>query len=192
MQRKNNIFPLDAITEFVFVNSEVVKSDIILIPGSDCGAMMDKAAELYHLGVAPIILPSGGYNSLLPEYDSECQFLSQIALERGVRAEDIIIEDKAKNTFENATLSWKIMESNSIDIKSCMIVCKEYHSRRALLTYMARFPKYINFKVCTVLDKDRISKDNWFQTETGVSTVMGEVAKIGLYFRKEIDKLIRI
>ena len=45
----------DAITDFVFLEHEPVKADIILMPGGSKPQLMPKAAELYHQGLAPLM-----------------------------------------------------------------------------------------------------------------------------------------
>lgn len=75
-------------------------------------------------------------------------------------------------------------------IKSVILVCKAYHSRRALLTYQSVFPIDINFYVSSVIDKRGISKDNWFLNEDSIRIVMNEVTKIGNYFEDKISKWV--
>ena len=50
---------IDEYTEFVFLEDEPEKADIIFLPGSDEGALAVRAAKLWKAGYAPVILPSG-------------------------------------------------------------------------------------------------------------------------------------
>jgi len=70
------------------------------------------------------------------------------------------------------------------------LVCKAYHSRRALLTYKSIFPSNVNFYVSPVIDKRGITKENWFLSNYSVGTVMNEVVKIGSYFEDKIQKWV--
>ncbi|MCD7715410.1 MAG: YdcF family protein [Lachnospiraceae bacterium] len=54
----------DAITDFIFVEDEPEKADIIFIPGSICPELAIHAAKLYHEGYAPYIMSSGKYSIL--------------------------------------------------------------------------------------------------------------------------------
>jgi uncharacterized SAM-binding protein YcdF (DUF218 family) len=183
-------YPFDAITKFIFVETELEKSDVILVPGGTIPQLMERAAELYHEGLAPYILPTGGPNHRIPEYESEWEYLNNIGLKLGVPEQAILKENKAKHTFDNAELSWKVLRENNIDVKKAIIVCKGYHSRRALMTYQTAFPLDVEFCVCTVLDKCGIDKDNWHLADEKIGIVMGEVAKIGKYFEGEISKWV--
>ena len=156
--------PYDCITDFIFVENDILQADIIFMPGGSHPQQMEKAAELYHRGLAPYILPSGGYNSKINE--TEWNYLRRIGLELGVPEEAILKEDQAKNTFDNARNSWEVIE--------------------ALMTYQTVFPTNIKFMVSPIIDERGIKKDNWFLEEKKIKVVMTEVEKIGRYFGHHI------
>ncbi|MDF2539664.1 MAG: hypothetical protein K0S76_2685 [Herbinix sp.] len=178
--------PFDCISDFIFVETKLKKSDVILIPGASQPQLMERAAELYLSGLAPYILPSGGPNSKLSDFETEGAYLISIGIKLGVPEEAILKEDKAQNTFENAQFSYDLLRSLNIEVKNIILVCKAYHSRRALLTYQSFFPKDINFYVAPVIDRRGISKDNWYMKEESIKLVMGEIVKIGKYFDNKI------
>lgn len=181
-------YPFDCISELVFVKTEIKTADIILVPGGSHPQLMEKAAELYNQGLAPYILPSGHFNPKIPEYSSEWEFLKSIGVKLGVPEEKILKEDQASHTFENAEFSWGVIKENKLPVKKAILVCKAYHSRRALLTYQTVFPKDIEFFIAATPDKKEVTKDNWFLDEEKIKTVMGEVVKIGKYFEPYIRK----
>lgn len=161
-------------------------ADVILVPGGSHRQLMEKAVELYKKGVSRYILPSGGPNKKLLNHDSEFDFLKQVAIESGVPACAILKEDKARHTFENAAFSYKVLQENGITCTRAIIVCKAFHARRALLTYQYVFPKTVDFYVCPIVDTSGITKDSWQNNQDFVNIVMGEVMKIGDYFRDKI------
>jgi len=189
MGQNRSVYSFQCISDFIFLETNICPSDIILIPGSDCPELAVRAAEFYKVGLAPIILISGGHNPIIPDYASESEFLMSVVLSKGICRDAVILENKARNTFENAVLSWKIIEQRALKPKRCILVCKAYHSRRALLTYQARFPANIEFYISTVEDYKKINKQNWFLKDRGIETVMSEVVKIGKYFNKEIKQM---
>ena len=82
-------------------------------------------------------------------------------IKSGVPEEAILKENRAnKNTFENARLSLGSFKKNNIDVKKAILVCKSYHSRRALLTYQLEFPLNVEFYVSTVTDRTGVTKNN--------------------------------
>lgn len=183
-------YPFDCISDLVFVDKHVESADVILVPGSSRPQAIIKAAELYHMGLAAYILPSGGLNNRLEQHTSEWEFLKQEAVNHGVPEEAILREDMARNTFENARFSLKVLQNNNITFNKVILVCKQYHSRRAILTYQIVFPKDVTFFVYPVPDYRGIQKDNWYMKEEWIRIVMGEVVKIGEYFDKEITNIV--
>ena len=183
-------YPFDCITELIFVETYVEKSDVILVPGCSHPQLMERAAELYHGGFAPYILPTGGANYKIPQYESEWEYLKMVGIKLGVPEEAILKENKARNTFENAQLSREVLKKNNIDVKKAILVCKSYHSRRALLTYQQSFPLSVEFYVSAATDSRGATKDNWFLNTESTSLIMGEVVKIGEYFKDEISNWV--
>lgn len=183
-------YPFDCISEFIFVESDIKKSDVILIPGASQFQLMERAAELYNSGLAKYVLPSGGKNLKLLNNKSEWDYLKTIGIKLGIPKESILKEDKAQNTFENAKFSWIVLQSLDIPIENVILVCKAYHARRALLTYKSVFPSNINFYISPIIDERGISKENWFLNEDSTRIVMNEVVKIGSYFEDKIKRWV--
>ena len=52
---------LKQITDFIFIDQEPQKADIIFIPGNGFPNPSERAAELYREGFAKKLLPSGHY-----------------------------------------------------------------------------------------------------------------------------------
>ena len=52
------------ITEFIFLENEPEKADVIFIPGGNYPEAARRAADLYRDGFAPLLLPSGRYSVL--------------------------------------------------------------------------------------------------------------------------------
>ncbi|MFA6161205.1 MAG: YdcF family protein [Patescibacteria group bacterium] len=189
--------PFDCITDFIFIENQPAKADIILVPGGLRPQLMDKAVELYNQGLAPYILPSGGIGPKLAKeieagvsnWKSEWEFLQNIALAHGVPEKAILKEDKALHTFDNASLSWQVVQENNIVVKKAILICKAHHARRALLTYQTAFSSEVEYIVCPIIDDRDVRKDNWFLDDAKIEMVMSEVVKVGQYFAKHFSNL---
>ncbi|MEI6264450.1 MAG: YdcF family protein [Sphingobacteriia bacterium] len=70
-----------------------------------------QAANLYHTGRIKKILMTGGVGKLLQNEPTEAAFVKRELLRNGINAEDIIIEDRSRNTYENAIFSKIITDS---------------------------------------------------------------------------------
>ncbi len=181
-----------AVTEFVFVEDQPEKADVILIPGSRKIEHAVHAAELYRAGYAPYVLPSGRYSTTygrfkgVPEkyqadypddYETEWAFLRAVLLKHGVPDSAILREDQATYTWENATFSREVLKAAGIEPKAAILSCHAFHARRALLYYQAAMPD-TRFIVCPTATPG-YTREDWFLTEKGRSRVMGEVQRLG-------------
>ncbi|WP_159888715.1 YdcF family protein [Paenibacillus puerhi] len=181
--------PFDCITEFMFFETTIEMADVILIPGGSHPQLMERAAELFHQGMAPYILPSGGQTKNV--LSTEWEFLRDVGISLGVPEEAILREDKATNTFENSRYSWNVLKQQRIDPQKAILVCKSYHARRALLTYKIDFPRTTTFFVSPVTDKTGTTKDNWYLEEQNIKYVMNELTKVGQYFSHHIPNWVK-
>ena len=150
---------------------------------------MVRAAEIYHSGLAPVLLPSGGTNPHLSTL-TEWEHLKNLGIALGVPEQAFLKEDKAQNTLENAQLSWRAIVEAGIEVHTAILVCKAFHARRAHMTYSSIFPSQIQFMVSPIQNERNIRKDNWYTNKIGISIVMGEVEKIGKYFGPYIEQML--
>ena len=182
------------ITNFIFVEDKPQKVDAIFLPGGSHPEQPEYAAELYRKGYAKWLIPTGGvsvkrdrwpgvrskadiYNG---DYQSDCEFFTDVFVKNGVPADVIIGEDKSGHTRDNAFLSRMVVDEKGIEIKTALIVCKAFHARRCLMLYQMAFPD-TKFYVCPVVCMG-ITKDNWHKTEQGIDRVLGELARCGNQF----------
>lgn len=197
---KNRI--ITDISNYIFVADEPEKVDAVFLPGGSHPEQPEYAAALYHKGYAKWLIPSGGisvkadkwqgvrskadiYNG---DYQSDCEFFTDVLIKNGVPINAIIGEYKAGHTRDNAFFSRKMVDEKGIEINSAFIVCKAFHARRCLMLYQMAFPE-VRMKVCPVHCYN-ITKDNWFETEQGVDRVLGELARCGNQFVGDIKKYL--
>ncbi len=190
------------ITNFIFVEDKPQKVDAIFLPGGSHPEQPEYAAELYHKGYAKWLIPSGGVsvkrdkwpgvrskaNIYNGDYQSDCEFFTDVLIKNGVPADTIIGEDKSGHTRDNAFLSRRVVDENELEIKTAIIVCKAFHARRCLMLYQIAFPD-TTFYVCPVVCMG-ITKDNWHKTEQGIDRVLGELARCGNQFVEDIKEYL--
>lgn len=87
------------------------------------------AAELYRQGYADKLIFSSGYSYFL----EEALVMKAVAVSLKVPEASIILEDKAKSTYENIKFTKEILDNKKID--SILLVSSPYHMRRALLVF---------------------------------------------------------
>lgn len=196
---------IDDISDFIFLEDEMQKSDIIFIPGGSHPELGEHASQLWKQGYAPYIMPSGGVSVKTGEFDgvkskkelynkdykTECDFLADVLTINGVSKNSILWEDKSGYTKENAVFSRRKADENNLIIKRAILCCKSFHSRRALTYYQFSFPdtKFYIYPVPYYEDNILISKQNWYKTESGIKRVLGELQRCGNQFNNDIMQL---
>lgn len=193
---------INDITKFIFVEDKPQKVDAIFLPGGSHPEQPEYAVELYRKGYAKWLIPSGGvsvkrdswpgvrskadiYNG---DYQSDCDFFTDVFIKKGVPSDVIVGEDKSGHTRDNAFLSRMVVEESGLDIKKALIVCKAFHARRCLMLYQMAFPD-TTFYVCPVVCMG-ITKENWYKTEQGIDRVLGELARCGNQFVGDIKEYL--
>ncbi len=190
------------ISNYIFVRDIPETVDVIFLPGGMHPQQPEYAAELYRRGYAKRIIPSGAmgmqWNTwpgvadkaeiYTGVYRSECEFFIDVLTKNGVPRDVIIPEYTARHTRDNAFLSRKLVDKNGIQIKTALIVCKEFHARRCLMLYQMAFPD-VKFKVCPV-NCSGITKENWYKSERGINRVMGELERCGNQFVGDVKEYL--
>lgn len=185
---------ISRITDFIFVSDLPRRADAIFLPGGPHPETAEYAAELYHRGLAPLIIPSGKYGMKLgkfagvwskadiysSDYQTECEFFTDVLLRNGVPRDAILGEDRSMHTRDNAFLSRELIEKREISIRSGMIICKSFHARRCQMLYQMAFPQ-TEILVCPI-DSYGITRENWFTTSYGIDRVLGEMSRCGSTF----------
>jgi uncharacterized SAM-binding protein YcdF (DUF218 family)/glycosyltransferase involved in cell wall biosynthesis len=93
-----------------------------------------QAVDLYDAGYAPRLIFSTGFVYAF----REAEVMRGLALDLGVSAESIILEDRAASTYENVVFSRDIARQH--DVRRVLLVSSPYHMRRALWTWREQVP----------------------------------------------------
>jgi uncharacterized SAM-binding protein YcdF (DUF218 family) len=118
------------------------KTDVILVLGSHDLRVADRGAELYLQGWAPILIFSGGLGNVTKGIwkDPEADRFARIALDKGVPAEAIFIENQSTNTGENILFTQKLLQDKGLDPQRFLLVQKPYMERRSYATFKKHWP----------------------------------------------------
>lgn len=179
---------IDEYTNFIFLEDQPEKADIIFIPGSEEGALALRAAGLWKEGYAPLLLPSGKYGKLVGYFageggfETEWAYFRHLLRKEGVPEQAILKEEQATFTYENALRSREVTDAAGIQVRTAILCCQAYHARRAKLYYQVCFPE-ARILVCPVVTKG-ISRDNWYRSEQSIDLVLNEVKHCGTQFHE--------
>ena len=119
------------IWDYMLMNQELKKTDIIIGMGSYDSRTAERAANLYLAGYAPYVLFSGdGRNSKEGRPEREADLFARIAQEKGVPADRVLIESNSRNTGENIGFSRELLKEKGISVRKVLVVHKPFMERR--------------------------------------------------------------
>lgn len=146
---------------------------IIAISGGDTSARTAEAIQLYEAGWAPSLIFSGAAADKTGP--SNAEVMREQALESGVPASAISIEDLSATTAENAQNTSSLV--SAMGLKRVILVTSAYHQRRASI----EFSKWLGSDV--VIVNHPVTNDDqwsswWWLTPYGWVLGIGELIKI--------------
>ena len=168
--------------DYLHMKHDLKKSDCILALGSHDTRVAERAAELYQQGWAPLLIFSGGLGRLtegvwqLPEAD----LFAQIAVDKGVPREEILVENRSTNTGENIKFVMQLLRERGLDPQSFIVVQKPYMERRAFATFKKHLPdKQLVVTSPQISLKDYPTED--ISLEKVINIMVGDLQRIKIY-----------
>ena len=110
------------------MHQRLTNSDLVRL--NEGGDRIMQAIQLYQKGKIQKIIVSGGFGTLDNMPISEAESMRDALLIAGVPNEDIILENRSLNTYENALFVSYIIHENFKE-NSVVLITSAYHSRRA-------------------------------------------------------------
>ncbi len=123
---------------------------------SGAGDRVIYAAHLYHQGVAPQILSSGGIVPLVGPNATSAEDMAQLLAMMGVPPEAIWLETISRNTAENAQHAWAFLSERGI--QRIVLVTSAQHMPRAVCLFEAQ-----GFEVIPAPTDYTITQASWEQ-----------------------------
>ncbi|MDQ3276813.1 MAG: YdcF family protein [Bacteroidota bacterium] len=168
--------------DYHHVNHTLVKSDCILTLGSHDTRVADRAADLYHEGWAPLLIFSGGLGRLTEDMwtQSEADLFADIAVQRGVPREAILVENRSTNTGENILLVRQLLQEKALHPQTFIVVQKPYMERRSLATFEKAWPgKQFVVTSPQIAFEDYPNED--IPLEQVINIMVGDLQRIKIY-----------
>ena len=177
---------LQVIWDYLCLHQPPRKADVIVGFGNFNTDIAKRAAELYHQGLAPKILFTGGLGrnteGLLPE--PEALRFAKVAMECGVPECDIVLEDKSTNTKENILFTQEKLEELGIPHDHILGVHQPFMERRIKAAMGVYWPE-LNFSVTcpqvTIPEYLERARIQGVSENASVSVIVGDFQRIELY-----------
>ena len=182
----NYLQPLQVLWDYLGMHQEPRQADCIVGFGNFNTNIARRAAELYHQGLAPKILFTGGLGrnteGLLPE--PEAVRFARVAMECGVPAEDILIEDKSTNTKENIVFTRQLLADRGMTEPRILGVHQPFMERRITAAMGVYWPE-LSFRVTspqvTIEEYVADALNQGITENAAVSVIVGDFQRMDLY-----------
>ncbi|MFF0734106.1 YdcF family protein [Streptomyces chartreusis] len=111
--------------------------------GSHDLGVADVTAELYHQGMAPVIVFTGATSpttkARMPR--GEAVHYRERALQLGVPDSAVLVEPRATNTGENIEFSKAVLADSGVKVASVLLITKPYEERRSYAMMRKLWPE---------------------------------------------------
>ncbi len=124
------------------LHHQLRRADVILVLCSHDTSVAARGAELWLDGWAPRLVFSGGLGGITKKMwtEPEADRFARVAIDMGVPAGHILIENQSTNTGENVRFTRRLLEENGIDPARLILVQKPYMERRSYATFHKVWP----------------------------------------------------
>ncbi|GAA4454788.1 YdcF family protein [Nibrella saemangeumensis] len=125
------------------LNHTLEKADAILVLCSYDTRVAERGARLFLEGWAPLLIFSGGLGVITRSMwtEPEADQFARIAMELGVPAEHILIENQSTNTGENVQFTRQLLAERNLSPETFIVVQKPYMERRSYVTFRKVWPE---------------------------------------------------
>jgi uncharacterized SAM-binding protein YcdF (DUF218 family) len=167
------------------MNNTLEKADCILVLGSHDTRVAERGAELFLEGLAPLLIFSGGLGRLTDGLwtETEAEKFSAIAIDKGVPAQAILIENRSTNTGENIIFTQALLKEKNLIPESFIVVQKPYMERRSFATFRKHWPDKKLFVTSPQIPFEQYpTKD--IPLERVINIMVGDLQRIKVYPEK--------
>lgn len=173
---------------YLVLHQAVKSADILLVLGSHDLRIPKYAATLFHNGLAPLVIVSGGIahtDDLLKTswQGTEADEFARVMTEEGIPSKLILKEDQAKNLGDNFVLTRRLLEEKGIAFQSALVVTKPFVERRAYAAGVHWWPdKHITITSPPLSFQEYTSSH--IKKDDVINLLVGNVQRLELYASK--------
>ncbi len=176
----------ERIWRYHLLGHQLAKSDAILVLCSHDRRVAERGAQLFFEGWATLLIFSGGLGSITKEIwtEPEADQFAKIAIDFGVPAAKILIENRSTNTGENILFTKRLLEEKRLNLEKFIVVQKPYMERRSFATFRKLWPEKE-----VLVTSPQVSFAEYLQTYSNselsgdevISIMVGDLQRIKIY-----------
>jgi uncharacterized SAM-binding protein YcdF (DUF218 family) len=170
------------IWDYHHLHQPLKTADAILVLCSNDTRVAEYAADLFLRGYAPYLIFSGGLGDLTKNIfkKPEAEVFADVALEKGVPLEKMILENKSTNTGENVQFTRQLLRARGLNFSSLLVVQKPYMERRTYATFKKNWPGQKFIVTSPPLDLEHYPNDRISQTDL-INIMVGDLQRLKIY-----------
>ncbi len=184
--------------DYHHVHHDLAPADMIWALGSHDLRVADRVAELWHAGLAPRVVLSGGLGNFTEGVfeKPEAELFAERAVALGVPEAVLMIEPRSSNCGENVLLTQALLAEHGLQISSAIAVQKPYMERRTFATIRQQWPG-LSVQVTSpqlsfqAYPTEEISRDDVVRIMVGDLQRLMEYPKMGFMIPQEIPPAVR-
>jgi uncharacterized SAM-binding protein YcdF (DUF218 family) len=180
---------VETVWHYHHLNHQLSRADAILVLCSHDTIVARRGAALFLEGWAPLLIFAGGLGSITRRLwrEPEAEQFARIAIDLGVPAERILVENQSTNTGENILFTKQLLFERQLDPQKFIVVQKPYMERRSYATFRKVWPEKD-----VIVTSPRMSLDEYLHAGSHealsiddiVSIMVGDLQRIWLYAEK--------
>lgn len=169
--------------DYLRIGAPLERCEAIVAFGGHDLRVADWAAQLWLDGWAPKLVLSGGlgYYTSKVWREPEAHKFRRIAIERGVDADAILVEDQSRNSGENVALTRKLLETSGVLLRQAICVQKPYLERRVQLTLQRQWPGCDFLLSSPPIPYDEYARPDIIDFDRLVNELVGQVDRVERY-----------
>ena len=181
--------PLQVIWDYLGMHQIPGKADVIVGFGNFNTNIARRAAELYHQGLAPVVLFTGGLgrNTEGLQPAPEAVRFARVAMECGVPESAILMEPDSTNTAENILFTRRLLEETGIAHGRILGVHQPFMERRITAAMGVYWPEQafsVTSPQTSVADYLADAKRQGVTENAAISVIVGDFQRMDLYAKK--------
>ena len=179
---------LTAAANYLIVDDPLQPADVIFVLNGDYNTRPFRAAELYHQGLAPLILMAraeGQPAERLGLVQNETDISVAVMEKLGVPADRIVVlpvKGGVTSTFDEASQLRQYVERTGI--QRVLLLTSAFHTRRARWVIEKELSGLPMKLEVSAVPYDGFDATNWWQNENGLIAVNNEYIKLFYYYWK--------
>jgi uncharacterized SAM-binding protein YcdF (DUF218 family) len=184
------------------------QADLIVVLGSALPVNATYGAQLFHQGIAPFVLISGGIGHSTPslwanleeegiegEDRAEADIFHDLMVGRyRVPAEKIMVESISTNCGSNAVQSKRLLDKIGLDPKSVILIQDPTMQRRTHASFQKSFPEANLFNAppfIPAITPSGLENEGW-SFDRFLELVLGEIPRFSAYGPQGQDSIVQV